>query len=68
MGEVRGRGREWAENGEGMKMRKMGLHEKSSHKTQQIWHWGRTLKATAPFHAFLSHVSTLTRDIDVADL
>ena len=52
MGEVRGRGREWGKNGEGMEGREMGIHEKIAPKRYRFDIWGRPLRATAPCCTF----------------
>jgi len=65
MGEGRGRGGEWAENGEGMEMRKMGIHEKIAQKRNRFGIWGRPLGATAPCHTLLE--SSFRDNISIAD-
>jgi len=65
MGEGRGRGREWGENGKGMEVREMGIHEKLVPKCNRFGIWGRPLSATARCHIFLE--SSFRDNISVAD-
>jgi len=52
IGERSGMGRVWGENGEGMKIRQMRLHEKCPNM-QRIWHLGTPLGDTTRCHTFL---------------
>jgi len=52
MREGKGRGKEWGENGEGMEVREMGMHEQIAPKPNRFGIWGRPLGAIAPCHTF----------------